>query len=89
MAFKGMNPEEGREVATAVIEAGQRILESIDTVTNVVNSVEWVGPDYDAYQQDWNAFVSGPVAQLAEAFQMQGDRLNQDAEEQDQTSNSQ
>lgn len=89
MAFKGMNPEEGREVAQAVKEAGEQVLEAIDTVTSVVNSVEWVGPDYDSYRDDWNGFVGGAVAQLVEGLQTKGDELNQHAEEQDTTSNQQ
>jgi hypothetical protein len=87
MAFKGMNPEEGREVAQEILKAGEQVLEHIDAVTNVVNSVEWVGPDYDAYREDWNAFVNGPVSDLVEAFKVKGDELNKHAEEQDTTSN--
>lgn len=88
MAFKGMNPEEGREVATAINEAGSQILDAIDAVTGVVNGVEWIGPDYDTYVDDWNGFVSGPVNSVVEACKAKSDELNQHAEEQDTTSNS-
>ena len=87
MAFKGMNPEEGREVAQGVNEAGQQILELINGATNLVNSVEWVGPDYDTYLQEWNSFVSGPVADLVNAMADKGSELNNHAEQQDSTSN--
>ncbi|WP_114855635.1 WXG100 family type VII secretion target [Brachybacterium sp. YJGR34] len=87
MAFKGMNPEQGREVASAIGEAGQQILEVIDQASSLVNSVEWVGPDYDAYREDWNGFVGGPVNSLIEVLQTKSDQLNQHAEEQDSTSN--
>jgi len=89
MAFKGMNPEEGREVAKAVSDTGEHILDVIDPLTQLVNSVEWVGPDYEAYTQDWNAFVSGPLNNLLEAFRTKGEELNTHAEEQDTTSNQQ
>jgi uncharacterized protein YukE len=87
MAFKGMNPDEGREVAQGVTEAGQQILEAIDNVTNIVNAVEWVGPDYDAYRDEWNSFVGGPVAELVNGLETKGKELNQHAEQQDTTSN--
>lgn len=89
MAFKGMNPEDGREVASAVGDAGSQVLDAIDSVSSVVTSVEWVGPDYDAYLDEWNSFVSGPVTNLVDAFQRRSDLLNQHAEEQDTTSNQQ
>lgn len=89
MAFKGMNPDEGREVGSAVVEAGGRVLEIVDAVSGVVNSVEWVGPDYDAYREEWNAFLSGPVSNLQDAYKTKGDELTQHADEQDSTSNSQ
>ncbi|MFC7376559.1 hypothetical protein ACFQRD_14910 [Brachybacterium sp. GCM10030268] len=87
MAFKGMDPEQGREVANAIHDAGGQVLEAIDTATTLVNSVEWVGPDYDAYREEWNSFLSGPVNQLVEAFKSKQDELNRHADEQDTTSN--
>ena len=89
MAFKGMNPDEGRDVAMEILRASEQVVEKIDGVTNIVNSVEWVGPDYDAYSEEWNAFVNGPVNNLVEAFSTKGDELTQHAEEQDTTSNQQ
>lgn len=87
MAFKGMNPDEGRDVALEIQKAGDQVVEKIDVVTNLVNSVEWVGPDYDAYRDEWNAFVNGAVNNLVEAFKAKGEELNKHAEEQDTTSN--
>ena len=89
MAFKGMNPEEGREVAQEVLKAGEQVVEKVDEVTRLVTSVEWVGPDYDAYREEWNAFLSGPVSNLQDAYKTKGDELTKHADEQDSTSNSQ
>lgn len=89
MAFKGMNPEEGREVAQEIIRTGDQVVEKADAVTRLVQSVEWVGPDYDAFSEAWNAFVNGPVNNLVEALKTKGDELNQHADEQDTTSNQQ
>lgn len=89
MAFKGMDPAEGAEIAQAVGQTSEQVLEAIGDVTNLVNSVEWVGPDYEAYREDWNAFLSGPVDQLVNGLQTKGNELSQHAEEQTQTSNQQ
>lgn len=87
MAFKGMNPDEGREVAQAVTDAGQQIMELVGDVSTIVNGVEWVGPDYDSYREDWSSFVSGAVDNLVTALQDKGRELNEHAEQQDSTSN--
>ena len=87
MAFKGMNPDEGREVSQAVVQAGERILEAIGDMTPVVTSVEWVGPDYDSYTEEWNSFISGSVNSLVEELQKKGKELEQHAEQQDDASN--
>ena len=43
MAFKGMDPDEGREVASEIQQAGEKILEFFDQATSTVTSVEWIG----------------------------------------------
>lgn len=83
MTFKGMDPESAREVAQEVTNAGQEILEAINRSTERVNSVEWVGPDYDSFREDWNQFVSNGVSNLVEALEDKGKFLMDQAEEQD------
>ena len=87
MAFKGMDPEEGREVALEITRTGEQILEYFDSVTSVVSSVDWIGPDYDAYLDDWNSFVSGSIAGLVEALNAKSEELTRHADQQDDTSN--
>ncbi|MCT1386353.1 hypothetical protein M4D54_12120 [Brachybacterium sp. p3-SID1565] len=87
MAFKGMDPEEGREVASEITRTGEQILEYFDSVTSVVSSVDWIGPDYDAYLDDWNSFVSGSIAGLVEALNAKSEELTRHADQQDDTSN--
>lgn len=87
MAFKGMNPDEGREVAGLVKEAASVVNDITDNVTSQVMSVEWVGPDYDAFTNDWNAFLSGALSALSDAYTAKSEELNQHAEQQDATSN--
>lgn len=89
MAFKGMNPDEGREAAAVVKEAGGAVSDAVDSVTSQVMGIEWVGPDYDAFTNDWNGFVSAQVSALSEAYTAKGEELNKHADEQDETSNKQ
>lgn len=89
MAFKGMNPDEGREIAALVDEASVVVNDTTDHVTSQVMSVEWVGPDYEAFTADWNSFLSGPLSQLSDAYKQKGTELNDHAEQQDTTSNQQ
>ncbi|MGP9682670.1 MULTISPECIES: hypothetical protein [unclassified Brachybacterium] len=89
MTFKGMNPDEGRDVATAVNEAGRQILDQVDAVTATVTSVDWIGPDYESFREDWNGFVSGAVNALVEGFQRRSEGLTTHADQQDTTSDMQ
>lgn len=83
MAFQGMNPDDAREVAQEITNSGQEVLEAINRVTERVNSVEWVGPDYDSFRDDWNQFVNNGVANLVEGFEEKGKFLVAQADEQD------
>lgn len=87
MAFKGMNPEDGRQVAQQIKKTGSDIQDVYDQITSIVTSVEWVGPDYDNYTSDWNSFISGRLGPVVEAFNAKGDDLNTQADQQDDTSN--
>lgn len=87
MAFQGMNPEEGREVAQSVERAGAEVNDQTDRRTAEIMGVEWVGPDYDAFTADWNGFVSGALSQLVEAYSRKSAQLTEHAEQQDATSN--
>lgn len=87
MAFKGMNPEEGRETASLITEAAATVTEDTDSRTRKIMSVQWVGPDYDNFTSDWNSFLSGALSELSEAYRTKGDELTKHAEDQDDTSN--
>lgn len=86
MAFKGMDSNEGRDVAAAINESGQKIMEIVGDMTPLVNSVEWLGSDYDAYQQDWNSFISGPLTNLVDGLQEKSKALEAHIDQQDNTS---
>lgn len=87
MSFKGMNPSEGRDVATEITDAGSRIVDAFDTATASVNGVDWIGEDYENFKGDWNGFISGAVAALQDALANKGNELRGHADEQDTTSN--
>lgn len=87
MAFKGMNPDQGREVAESIKQAGTQTQEAFETLTGQVQGVEWVGPDADTFKSDWSSFVGGIVAQVTDAYSTKSTDLTHQAEEQDDTSN--
>lgn len=87
MAFKGMDPDAGREVGTALTDAGSAISDETQGVTGVVSGVEWIGPDYDQFQDDWNQTSSNVINGLVELLNAKGKELNTQADQQDDTSN--
>ena len=54
-----------------------------------MTSVDWLGPDYDGFREDWSAFCSGAVNALVEGFQRRSDALSTHADQQDTTSDMQ
>jgi uncharacterized protein YukE len=88
MAFKGMDPEQGRDVAQAIKQAGEKIKGTFADLNTVVSGVEWEGPDADAYKEDWTSFFTQRVDGVVEQFATRSKDLDEQAEEQDTTSNS-
>ncbi|MDN6398946.1 MAG: hypothetical protein L0K01_00620 [Brachybacterium sp.] len=86
MEFQGMDPAEGREVAAEISESGQKIMEIVGDMTPLVNSVDWLGSDYEAYVQDWNTFIGGPLANLVDALQEKSKALEAHIDQQENTS---
>ncbi|WP_058233738.1 hypothetical protein [Devriesea agamarum] len=87
MAFQGMSPEQGREAAGKLKHIGQQVAESFDHLSGVVNSVNWLGPDAEAFKQDWLHVKGSSVHELAEALKQRGENLAAQADDQDATSN--
>ncbi|SLM95493.1 hypothetical protein [Brachybacterium nesterenkovii] len=87
MAFKGMNPDQGRDTAEAIKNAGTQTQELFETLTGQVQGVEWVGPDADTFKGDWTSYVGGIVAQVTDLYNTKSTDLNTHADEQDDTSN--
>lgn len=88
MSFKGMDPDQAREVAKDVTQAGEKIKELFSDLDSVVQGIDWKGPDAESFKEDWRTFQTNDVAGVAELFKTHGDDLNDQAEEQDDTSNS-
>ena len=86
MNFQGMDTEVGKELASDIKTAASEFVELYDNVTSTVNGVEWQGPDYDQYRDDWQSFISGPLSNLGELLTAMADELQADADEQDDTS---
>lgn len=87
MAFKGMDPDAGREVASFLNDTGSGINDETQTVTSTVSGVEWIGPDYDQFLDDWNQTASNVINGLVELLQEKGKNLGEQADQQDDTSN--
>ncbi|PWH05030.1 hypothetical protein DEO23_15485 [Brachybacterium endophyticum] len=88
MSFKGMDPDQGRDTAQAVKDAGDKIRDAFKDLDGTVQGVEWEGPDADKFKEDWSSFTSQSLDSLVEAFQTHGKDLENQADQQDDTSNS-
>lgn len=87
MAFKGMDPDQGRQVASQIEKAGHEIEQLFTQLTSQVKGVQWEGPDFHHFTAEWDQFINSRVHHVQEEFAKKATDLKHQAEEQDSTSN--
>lgn len=84
--FYGGDTEQMRQQAQACQGGSQRIEDLTSSLTAVVDSVPWVGPDMLAFRALWHGTVKPGMLAKAEDIRAKGMELDEHASEQDTTS---
>lgn len=84
--FFGADTEALRDYAQRVQTGSGRLLELRDGLASQVTSVEWVGPDAEAFRNDFAGRISSLIDQVGNELVRRRTDLDTHAEEQDQTS---
>lgn len=83
MAFLGADTQQLREHGTRTREGGRRLEELIQGLDGAVRSVQWVGPDAEAFLRRWDAEVRTSGAEACAQLERRAALLEEDADEQD------
>lgn len=84
--FYGGDTEQMRQHATACTGGARRLAELIENSSTTVEAVAWVGPDADAFREGWRSGPQSRALSLADQLQDLARRLEEHAEQQDETS---
>ncbi|MGP9537749.1 WXG100 family type VII secretion target [Brachybacterium sp. AOP43-C2-M15] len=81
--FWGAETEGVRRQASACTAAAGTVESLLATCTALIDGVEWVGPDAEAFRQRWSGDVGPRLEQVAQDLRAGGVELDRHAEEQD------
>lgn len=86
MTFFGADTEQLREMSSRTTHAAARIDELLGELSTLVASVDWVGPDADAYRDRWASEAWAPGTRASIKLEERGTQLDEEADEQDRAS---
>jgi len=86
--FTGMDIQAVRTLATQFQNKAAEIDGLRQQLTAQLDSTSWVGPDRDRFHNDWMGQYSTALNRVAEALREASQRATQNANEQEQASNS-
>lgn len=84
--FYGADTEQLRVQADACQRGSGTLHDLIGTTSALIASVDWKGPDADAFRERWDSEVRGRLTERAEILHRRAEELREHAEEQDATS---
>lgn len=84
--FFGAQTDQLRAQAEACRRSSGALHDLIGTTSSLIASVEWSGPDADAFRERWAVEVRARLTERAEALQSRSEELREHAEEQDNAS---
>ena len=86
MAFLGADTEALRAYAERMSTGAVQIEDLAVRLGSAVDSVVWVGPDADAFREEWASRVRSLIESSLDELRRRAQELERDAEEQDETS---
>lgn len=84
--FLGMDPESAKALAGKMTTTAETINQAVQTLTGAVDGVQWKGPDAERFKQDWKGGCVPAVRKVADLLRTHATKLNQEAQQQVQTS---
>ena len=86
MAMYGMDIEQVRQLATLFGQKADDIQQIIQTVSSRLSSTNWVGPDADQFENDWNSTLVPDLRRVEQSLRDAQQKANKNASDQSSTS---
>ncbi|QIG42173.1 hypothetical protein G5V58_04800 [Nocardioides anomalus] len=86
MTMKGMDIEAGRQSAQTIQQGSQELEQLTNTLTQSLESFQWIGPDADRTRQSWQSEHRTALTNISQALQEFSTLINNQAQEQEQVS---
>ena len=87
MAIWGADVQELRELGNKLQQGSQEISRTKSQLTSQVNSVDWKGPDAEAFKNDWSGEHTAALTKVIQALEEAGRKAKANANAQESTSN--
>lgn len=87
MAIWGLDIQQVRQLSTQLNGKAADIDSILSTLTNVLNSTQWEGPDANNFRNEWTGQHTSALRQVAAALRDAASKAQQNAAQQEQTSN--
>ena len=88
MAIWGLDVEQVRTLSKQLHNKSQQVQEILTTLTSALESVDWKGPDADKFRSDWKGTHTAALKNVIHALDDASQKATQNANAQEQTSNS-
>ncbi|VXA98205.1 hypothetical protein ARTHRO9AX_10146 [Arthrobacter sp. 9AX] len=86
MAIWGADVDQLRQLGNKLKSGASEIETQRATLTKLLHSTDWRGPDADKFKQEWDGQHTSLLNKVAEALKEAGTKATQNAEQQSQTS---
>lgn len=87
MAIWGLDVQQVRQLSTQLNGKAADIDSILSTLTNVLNSTQWEGPDANNFRNEWTGQHTSALRQVSAALRDAASKAQQNAAQQEQTSN--
>ncbi|MGG5172064.1 hypothetical protein ACQR35_09375 [Pseudarthrobacter sp. J1738] len=86
MAIWGADIAQLKTLGTKLQAGSTAITEQKTTLTKILGSTDWKGPDADRFRNEWSSHHVPSLAKVAEALREAGQKATKNASEQEQAS---
>ncbi|GGH42229.1 hypothetical protein [Microbacterium album] len=88
MAVWGLDVQQVRQLSAQLNARASDIENILATLTSALNATQWEGPDATQFRNDWSGQHTAALRNVASALKDAAARAQQNAAQQEQTSNS-
>ena len=85
--FTGMDIEAVKQLSTQMRQKADEISQIKNQLTTALNGAQWVGPDRERFKSDWDGQCVQALTQVSQTLEQAGQAANQNAQQQEQASN--